>query len=64
MSVEPQVTYTTRPDATTGCEVAALAVVYGYIFDCHAKKKAARPGSPDDGTKFKEDSADAPIIPE
>jgi hypothetical protein len=35
-----------------------------YIFDCHAKKKAARPGGPDDGTKFKEDSADAPIIPE
>ncbi len=29
-------------------EDAALASVYRFILDCHAKKKAARPDRPDD----------------
>jgi hypothetical protein len=29
----------------------ARARAWAYIFDCHAKKKTARPGGPDDTTK-------------
>jgi hypothetical protein len=32
------------------------ARAWAYVFDCHCKKEATRPGSPD-GTKSKEDSA-------
>jgi hypothetical protein len=42
------------------------ARAWAFIFDCHARKKAAAhspDNGPDDGTKFKEDSADASIIP-
>jgi hypothetical protein len=44
---------TPRSDATPETELNALASVYRYILDCHAKKKAARSGGPDDVTKFK-----------
>lgn len=36
-------TYTARPDATPEAELSALAAVYRFILDCHAKKMAAEP---------------------
>jgi hypothetical protein len=50
----PRITYTSRPDATPEAEVNVLANVYRFIFDCHAKKEAARPGGPDDPRKDKD----------
>lgn len=64
MSSAPRISYTPRSDATPEGEIAALASVYRLILGCHAKKKGTRPGAPDDGTKFKEDSANAAIIPD
>ena len=58
----PSITYARHPDATPEGETTALANVYAFILDCHAKKKGTGPGAPDDGTKVKEVSADAPII--
>jgi hypothetical protein len=61
----PRFTYTSRPDATPEAELSALAAVYRFILDCHAKKMAAEPApEPDgrDGTKLQGDSADAQII--
>jgi hypothetical protein len=54
------IAYRSREDATPEAELNALAAVYRLILD---SKRAARPGDPNDGTKFKEDSANAPIIP-
>jgi hypothetical protein len=51
------VTYAARPDVTPDVEVSALANVYKFVLECRTKKEATRPGSPDDGTKSKEDSA-------
>jgi hypothetical protein len=31
------------------------AHAWAFIFDCHAKKKAAHPGGPDDAKEFKND---------
>jgi hypothetical protein len=53
----PDITYTPRLDATPEAKISALANVYGYVLACRAKKEAAHPGSPDDGTEVKEDSA-------
>ena len=39
------VIYTPCPDATLESEAAALASVYRFVLDCHAKKKAAGAGS-------------------
>jgi hypothetical protein len=36
-----------------------LANIYKFVLACHEKKEATWPGSPDDGTKIKEDSASA-----
>jgi hypothetical protein len=58
----PRIAYTPRPEVTPEVELNTLAACYKFILDCHAQKKAARPGGPDDGTKSKEDSANAPII--
>ena len=62
MSDAPRVTVKATPDITEEQARDARARAWAFIFDCHAKKKAARPGGPDDGTKSKEDSANAPII--
>ncbi len=59
---ELQITYAPRQAATPESEVAALANVYRYIFDCHAKKKATRPGGPDAGKEIDERSGKV-IIP-
>jgi hypothetical protein len=39
----PRFTYTSRPDATPEAELSALAAVYRFILDSHAKKMAAEP---------------------
>ena len=44
----PHIAYAPRPDATPEAEIATLAAVYKFVLDCHAKKEATRPGSPDD----------------
>ena len=45
-----RVTYAPRVDATLEGELAALAAVYAFILECHAKKKAAEAsGGEDDG---------------
>lgn len=46
------------PEQARDARVWALRLVLTY----YDKKKSARPGGPDEGTKFKEDSADASII--
>ncbi len=53
----PRVTYTARPDATAESGLSALASVYRFVLDCHAKKEPAPESRPDDGTEIKEDSA-------
>jgi len=42
-----------RSDATAEGELAALKNIYRYIIDCHVKKEATRPGSPDDAKEIK-----------
>jgi hypothetical protein len=44
----PRMTYTSRPDATPEAELSALANVYRFILDCHAKKEAAHPAAPNE----------------
>lgn len=57
----PKILYSSRFGATSEAELSALAAVYQIVLDSR-RKKGACPGAPDDGTKFKEDSADAPIV--
>jgi len=52
-----RIAYSQRPDATPEAEAGALAKVYMFVLDCHARKEAAPKSRPDDGTKVKEDSA-------
>ena len=44
---EPKIVYPPRHDTTPETELNALAAVYRFILDCHAKKMAAElaPGS-------------------
>ncbi len=51
--------YSSRGDATPESEVSALANVYRFILDCH-KKKASRPGGPDDAKGPNNDRAAEP----
>jgi hypothetical protein len=53
----PRKATTSRPSATSEHAREARARAWAYAFDCYRKKEATRPGSPDDGTKIKEDSA-------
>ena len=57
---EPIIAYSPRPDATPSA--AARLAALRFVLECHERKKGTRPGAPGDGTKVKEDSADAPII--
>jgi hypothetical protein len=51
------ISYTQRSsDATPEGEVAALANVYRFLLDCHERKEATCPGSPDDAKEIKNDS--------
>jgi hypothetical protein len=47
----PRITYAPRPDATLEAELSALANVYRFVLDCHAKKEAAPESRPDDARK-------------
>ena len=52
----PRIIYTPRPGATPEGEVAALVSIYRFIlFESSARKKAARPGGPDDAEESNND---------
>ena len=59
---ESRITYTPHPDATPETEAVALAAVYRFLLDCNAKKKAARPGGPDDAEVSNNDRTDTASI--
>jgi hypothetical protein len=48
MSDAPHIIYTQRADTTAETELNALAAVYRFILDCHAKKVAAEHDSCND----------------
>jgi hypothetical protein len=52
----PGIAYATCPEADPHAELSALANVYRFVLDCHAKEEATRPGSPDDAKEIKNDS--------
>ncbi len=59
-----RIIYTPRSGATSESEVVALAAVYQFLLDRHAKIKAAHPGGPDDAKeRFENDSRAKSIIP-
>ncbi len=61
---EARIVYTPRADATSESEAVALAAVYRFLLDRHAKKKAAHPGGPDDAKeRLKNDSRARAILP-
>ena len=47
----PRVTYAARHDATAEAEQSALANVYRFVLDRHARKEAAPESRPDDARK-------------
>jgi hypothetical protein len=57
MDATANIRYAQRVGTTPETELGALANVYRFALNCHARKEATHPGSPDDGTKIKEDSA-------
>jgi hypothetical protein len=59
---ETRVVYKSRPDATPESEAQALAAVYRFVLDCHAKKKAGVRRAGDDGKENLHDPA-KPILP-
>jgi hypothetical protein len=50
---KPSISYALRPDATLEAESNVLANVYRFIFDCHAKKLAAKPDSCNDAARVR-----------
>ena len=46
--LKSSVVYEPDPDATPKAELNVLANVYRFIFDCHAKRKAAGPAPESD----------------
>ena len=50
----PRIHYSQRPDTATEAESPALAAVYRFIIDCHAKKEVAFGGRPNDVRNTKE----------
>jgi len=44
----PRITYTAHSDTNVESELSALANVYRFVLDCHAKKEAAPESRPDD----------------
>ena len=53
---ESSIVYAARSDASPRAELSALANIYKFVLDCHAKNEATRPGSPDDAKEIKNDS--------
>jgi hypothetical protein len=46
-----RISYTPCSDATPESELDALAAVYAFILEAHARKKAAVPSGPENGVK-------------
>jgi hypothetical protein len=46
-----RISYSPCPDATPESELDALAAVYAFVLEAHAKKKAAVPSGPENGVK-------------
>ena len=61
----PRIVYRTRDDAADAAEVAAIANVYRFTLDCHAKKRdrLLDESGLADGTKTKGDSANVSSLP-
>ena len=60
---KPSISYTPRADASPAVELSALSAVFRYVLDCHTKKEATRPGSPDDAMKVSRNDRAKDIIP-
>jgi hypothetical protein len=56
MPSSPHTIYRPRLDTTAERELDALAAVYRFLLDCHAKKSAV-PSAPDDAEGEKHDRA-------
>ena len=54
--------YRPRLDVTSEQARDIRACAWAYIFDCHAKKKATRPGGHDDAEESKNDRTDTASI--
>jgi hypothetical protein len=53
---ESPIVYSAHPDVTPETEAAALATIYRFLLDCHAReKKAARTNGDDDVKNEKEE---------
>jgi hypothetical protein len=52
---KPSIAYMPRPNSTPRTERDALANVLRFVLDCHAKRKAAEAGGPDDAKEFQSD---------
>ena len=61
---EARIVYTPRADVTSESEVVALAAVYRFLLNRHAKKMAAHPGAPDDAEESKNARTATAIIQE
>jgi hypothetical protein len=48
-----RITINATPGITPQQARDTRARAWRYVFDCHAKKKATRPGGPDDGKETK-----------
>jgi hypothetical protein len=58
MTEAPRIVYRLRELVAPEVELSTLANIYALALQKHiAKHEATRPGSPDDGTEVKEDSA-------
>jgi hypothetical protein len=57
----PRIVYTPHPDASSETELSALAAAYRFILERRAKKKATRPGGPDDAEESKHGVATAKL---
>ena len=60
---ETSVRYTPRPDSTLEGELRALANVYRFILDCHAKKKDGSAKTALDDRKGLEDDPATTRVP-
>ena len=56
----PRANLALRPDTTPDQARDARARAWAFVFDCHAKKKATRPGGPDDAEESKNDHTAEP----
>jgi hypothetical protein len=58
-----RVSYTPLPDATPESELDALAAVYAFVLEAHAKKKAAAPSGQEGDVRKEQDAHIEDSIP-